>query len=303
MFKLAHLSDPHLGPLPQPTIFQLASKRITGYLNWRLNRKGKLTSYYLDQLIEDIHKQNPDHIVITGDLVNLSLPAEFNNAINWLHQIGPPEKVSIIPGNHDAYVPGALKKVKQIWSDFMIDDSNTTGVVEFPYYRLRKNIAIIGVSSAIATAPFMATGRVGFRQLTRLTKLLNEFASDNIFRIVLIHHPPYKNATAWHKSLLNIHSFTNVIKIAGAELILHGHTHKTGFSTIVRDNQQIPIIGVPSASNSPTGRRPGARYNLITIDKHEQNWRCQMVERGFTKTSDKVVEISEKSLRPIEPIS
>ena len=144
-----------------------------------------------------------------------------------------PENVSVIPGNHDAYVPGALKQAKKIWSEYMIGESNNDNIVEFPYCRLRKNIAIVGVSSAIATAPFMATGRVGLKQLARLTKILTKLGTENYFRVVLIHHPPYRYATSWHKSLLDHHNFTNVIKIAGAELILHGHTHKTGFSTIV----------------------------------------------------------------------
>ena len=302
MFKLAHLSDPHLGPLPEPTLFQLASKRITGYLNWRLNRKDNLTSNYLDRLVEDIHNQNPDHIVITGDLVNLSLPKEYNNAVNWLHQIGSPEHVSIIPGNHDAYVPGALKRAKHVWSEYMSSDKNTTDFDKFPYCRLRENIAIVGVSSAIATGPFMATGRVGLKQLARLTKLLTELASDNYFRVVLIHHPPYKYATSWHKSLLDAHNFDKAIKIAGAELILHGHTHKTGFSAIATGHQQIPIVGVPAASNAPGGKRPGARYNLFAINEESNNWKCNMIERGFIDKSDRVVEISNKQLFSIYPI-
>ena len=38
MFRLAHISDVHLGPLPPVTYRQLASKRITGYINWQRNR-------------------------------------------------------------------------------------------------------------------------------------------------------------------------------------------------------------------------------------------------------------------------
>ena len=296
MFKLAHLSDPHLGPLPQPTIFQLASKRILGYLNWQINRKNNLTSKYLEQLVEDIHNQNPDHTVVTGDLVNLSLPIEFKNSLNWLNQLGSPEDVSIIPGNHDAYVPGALKKAKQVWSEYLVGDYNSSKLIEFPYCRIRKNIAIIGTSSAIATAPFMATGRVGFKQLARLSQLLDKLLQDNYFRIILIHHPPYRNATSWYKSLLDFHNFKNTIKITGAELILHGHTHNTGYSTIELENKYIPIVGVPSASKAPNGKYPSARYNLFSIDYDGKDWSCDMVERGFCEKKDKIVEISQKKL-------
>ena len=37
-FTLAHLSDPHLPPLPQARLRDLAGKRVLGYLNWTRNR-------------------------------------------------------------------------------------------------------------------------------------------------------------------------------------------------------------------------------------------------------------------------
>ncbi|HKA71574.1 MAG TPA: metallophosphoesterase, partial [Xanthobacteraceae bacterium] len=38
MFLLAHLSDPHLGPMPRPRLTELASKRLLGFVNWHLRR-------------------------------------------------------------------------------------------------------------------------------------------------------------------------------------------------------------------------------------------------------------------------
>ena len=38
-FKLAHLSDPHLPPLPKARLSELAGKRVLGYLNWTRNRR------------------------------------------------------------------------------------------------------------------------------------------------------------------------------------------------------------------------------------------------------------------------
>ncbi|RVC83466.1 metallophosphoesterase, partial [Mesorhizobium sp. M4A.F.Ca.ET.022.05.2.1] len=39
MFRLAHISDVHLGPLPGVTYRELASKRVVGYVNWQRNRR------------------------------------------------------------------------------------------------------------------------------------------------------------------------------------------------------------------------------------------------------------------------
>src|SRR5258708_2385595 len=104
MFVLAHLSDPHLGPLPQPRLSELASKRLLGYLNWRRNRHLVHRAEVLDAITRDLRAARPDHIAVTGDLVNIALPFEFERARGWLGSLGSPADVSVVPGNHDAYV-------------------------------------------------------------------------------------------------------------------------------------------------------------------------------------------------------
>src|SRR5690606_33237430 len=108
IFVLAHLSDPHLGPLPRPRLDHLLSKRLIGYINWQSNRSRVHRPEVVDELIGSIREARPDHIAVTGDLVNLALPEEISAARNWLERLGDPNHVTVIPGNHDAYVPGAL---------------------------------------------------------------------------------------------------------------------------------------------------------------------------------------------------
>jgi 3',5'-cyclic AMP phosphodiesterase CpdA len=103
-FTLAHLSDPHLAPLPKPRLIELAGKRALGYVNWTRNRHKYQRREVLDALVADMRAQAPDHIAVTGDLVNLALEAEFAPALAWLESVGPPDRVTAIPGNHDAYV-------------------------------------------------------------------------------------------------------------------------------------------------------------------------------------------------------
>jgi 3',5'-cyclic AMP phosphodiesterase CpdA len=101
-FTLAHLSDPHLPPLPKPRLSELAGKRVLGYVNWTRNRHKYQRREVLDALVADMKAQGPDHIAVTGDLVNLALEAEFAPARAWLEGVGPPDRVTTIPGNHDA---------------------------------------------------------------------------------------------------------------------------------------------------------------------------------------------------------
>lgn len=186
-FTLAHLSDPHLPPLPVPRLHELLSKRVFGYLNWTRNRHKYQRREVLDALLSDLHTQRPDHIAVTGDFVNLALNAEFEPARAWLESVGPPDRVSIVPGNHDAYVRATQHRIAQCWGSYFTDDD--TPDARFPFLRRRGPLALIGVSSAVPTPPLMATGWLGRRQLDALQKLLDLIATEPLFRILLIHHP------------------------------------------------------------------------------------------------------------------
>ncbi|MGZ3311328.1 MAG: metallophosphoesterase family protein, partial [Xanthobacteraceae bacterium] len=107
MFVLAHLSDPHLGPLPAPRWRELLGKRATGLINWRRKRHRIHRGDVLARIVADIKGQAPDHVAVTGDLVNISLPGEYPPARDWLAKLGPPHDVTLVPGNHDIYVGGA----------------------------------------------------------------------------------------------------------------------------------------------------------------------------------------------------
>jgi 3',5'-cyclic AMP phosphodiesterase CpdA len=298
MYKLAHLSDPHLGPLPEPTIRELVSKRVLGYLNWQRNRAGSFTSTHLDALIADIKAGTPDHIALTGDLVNIAIDAELLHARHWLEAFGKPTDISVVPGNHDAYVRGSLAKARAAWAPFMMgDDDHHPG--PFPYLRKRDDIALIGVSSAVATGPFMATGLVDSGQAQRLRDMLHTLGKEDAFRVVMIHHPPVRGATHWHKRLIAASRVRAAIHEAGAELVLHGHTHVDSLNWIAGPHGQVPVVGVPSASHAPGSRHPGARYNLFSIDRINGDWHCHMTERGFAAPGQDISVIREKTLMPL----
>ncbi|WP_034986976.1 metallophosphoesterase family protein [Bartonella florencae] len=276
MFYLAHISDVHLAPLPQPSFLELCGKRLTGYLNWQKKRKNQMATNVLEILIDGLKKTNPDHLVISGDLVNLALDKEFEQAGYWLRNQGEPQNISLTFGNHDAYVRGAFKKACSFFKPWIEGDFPQKHDLPFPYMRIRDNIAIIGASSAIATPPFQASGYFGKRQAQALSKLLNEAATRNLFRVVMIHHPPFHHATSWHKKLWGIERFLNVIRNHGCELVLHGHTHLPTLNTIQGTTRDIPIIGVSSASQAFGAKQPPASFNLFAIDGESSQWHCQL---------------------------
>lgn len=287
MFRLAHLSDPHIPPDGSPRRRELISKRALGWANWRNSRRHVHLHSVLNALTADMAGQHPDHIAVTGDLAIVSTQAEWQSCRNWLHSIGRPEDVSLVPGNHDAYTRRAISGMTFAWRDYMTGDPDTATRSGFPYLRRRGPIAIIGCSSAVISPPFMATGRVGREQLSRLRPLLKQVREEGLFRVVLIHHPPLRSHRDRYRRLIDTRAFARMLSDAGAELILHGHEHTAtvrwtpGPVSSQGSATLVPVIGVPSASAIAHGHRPAAQYNLYEIGGKPGAWTCLMRTRGY----------------------
>lgn len=279
-FTLAHLSDPHLPPLPAARFRDLASKRALGYLNWTRNRHKYHRREVLDVLVADIRAQAPDHIAVTGDLVNLALEAEFAPSLKWLESVGAAEHVTVIPGNHDAYVRATRHRAEEVWGDYLRGDVDG-GNGAFPFVRRRGPLALIGVSSAVPTLPLMATGRLGAAQMQALDRILAQLAAEQAFRVLLVHHPLH--STSRVKRLTDSRQLRAMIRQHGVELVLHGHDHVHSTIWIEGPRGEIPAIGVPSASALAHGNYPGAAFNLFSIERADGAWRVDQLVRGIDR--------------------
>ncbi|MEJ6782530.1 metallophosphoesterase family protein [Aminobacter sp. Piv2-1] len=298
MFRLAHISDVHLGPLPDVTYRDLASKRMVGYVNWQRNRRRHHHDGVVDAIVADMKAQAPDHLAVTGDLVNLALDGEIELARLWLETLGAPADVSVVPGNHDAYVPGAFDKACHAWAPWMRADGvdGTLSRTSFPYLKVRDNVALIGVSTARATAPFMASGFFREGQAERLARILQDTGRRGLFRVVMIHHPPVRGAVGQHKRLFGIGKFQKLVRTHGAELVLHGHSHLPTLHWIEGRSGPVPVVGVAAAGQAPGGHNPAAQFNLIDISAEEGGWQVRLTRRGLTGPSLPPSEISSLDL-------
>ena len=111
---------------------ELVGKRAFGYLNWTRNRHKFHSRDVLDALVSDMRAQTPDHIAVTGDLVNLALEAEFAPSRAWLESIGPPDLVTVIPGNHDAYVRATRHRFAEAWTTISTATMRPIAAWNFP---------------------------------------------------------------------------------------------------------------------------------------------------------------------------
>src|SRR5258707_902058 len=296
MFVLAHLSDPHLGPLPQPRIAELAGKRLLGFVNWHLRRSRQHRLDVLAALVEDMKAAAPDHVAVTGDLVNIALPAEYKTARAWLESVGPPDRVSLVPGNHDIYVRATAGHARSLWDEYMRGDDDAPSSTEaFPFVRRRGPIALIGVSTALPTFPLLATGKVGAAQIEGLARSLAQLKREALYRVVLIHHPP-AGKEHWQKRLVDSGAVRRVLGEHGADLVLHGHHHLHSVEWIDGPAGRIPVVGVPSASIIRGSEDDPAAYHLFRIDGAPGGWRCELIMRGLAAGRQGIVELKRLEL-------
>jgi 3',5'-cyclic AMP phosphodiesterase CpdA len=281
MFTLAHLSDLHLALTPKA--YELAGKRGLGYINWQRKRKYIHRPDVLTAVTRDLQARSAGHVVVTGDLSNFSLPGEYAWARRWLDSIGRPADVTVIPGNHDVYVHGAEELPGKFWGDYMRGDD---GLERFPFVRRRGDVALIALSTAVPTGPFLATGRLGQRQLARFAETLEQTRGS--FRIVLLHHPPVSPVRRYFRRLVDAADLRAVLAAKGAELLLHGHDHRRALVWLPGTGQKkIPAIGAPSASaTAKYAHEDPAGYNIFLIDGSSDGWRCETAsyQRGSDGT-------------------
>ncbi len=307
MFQLAHFSDPHIAPLPKVRPAQLANKRFLGWLSWKRRRQRVHRREILDALAADLQAQAPDHVVVTGDITNIALPEEFRQANAWLATLGAADWISVVPGNHDAYVALPWAQGLGTWMAYMSGDGEPASQVgaadcadagrgAFPFLRRRGPLAILGLSTALPTPPGSAAGALGDRQLDRLATNLEALGREGLFRCVLLHHPPQDNGISRRKRLIDAEGFRAVLSEAGAELVLHGHDHDFNDVRLAGPRGPIPVFGVPSASASLGHRRPGAHYQIYGIERATACWRIRILTRGLRPDGIGFVEAAARSV-------
>lgn len=277
--RLAHLSDLHLTSPSGLTLRDVAGKRGLGWLSWRLRRRKRYRPEVLDRLLEDLERAKPDHVVVTGDLTHLGLASELAEAGVWLARLGRPESVTVIPGNHDVYVSrDAGAAPAPSWMPYLRGDEAGGG---FPFVRVREPIALVGLSTASPSSVLDATGAVGEAQIEATGDRLRDAAKRGLFRIVALHHPLLAGAVSWRRRLIDAAPLRDEIAAAGAELVLHGHAHRTFRGRLsTRDGEAI-VIGARSASSLSESPESRAQYHLYDLSTAPTGWSLEVVSRGL----------------------
>ena len=276
--RIAHLSDLHLLSGEHIPARRLLNKRFTGWVNLKLRRGHQHQRRIAQAVAREVSAHDVDHVVITGDLTNLALEAEFELVRAFLEadlKLSP-DQVSVVPGNHDAYTGGAFRsrRFQCYLGEYITSDlpgaSGVPGIGRFPFVRLRGPVAIIGLSSAVPNLPLVAAGELGKPQTMALHALLTHQEVARRFPVVLQHHPWHPVGSGAKSALEGLRDADEELAVL-AELdrgmLLHGHLHRRMHRTVTTARGQLDAICSTSASLLHDDLDRVAGFNLYDISE------------------------------------
>jgi 3',5'-cyclic AMP phosphodiesterase CpdA len=278
--RLIHLTDPHLSSLAGESPLRLRGKRWSGYLSWRKNRSKQYLPAVLKRLVDAVHAEGADQILLTGDLIQIGLDSEIAQASDWLGTLGPASRVMLVPGNHDIYAQGSEASVERAWDDYLFrgdEPGAEMSAASFPTLRKHGGLSFIGVSSACVTPVFMATGRVGKGQLERLGGMLRQAADEGQLVCLLIHHPPLPGMSKWRKALSDAVALKKVLGKHPPALIFHGHLHH---------NRELQWGHTHIYCTSAASSCCDASYRVIDIEASGDHWDLAMTLKTISIESE-----------------
>lgn len=267
----------------------LLNKRISGWLNTRLRRGRVHRRRYLEMVLDAASRA--DHLVITGDITNLALEGEYREALRLLARRAGGAEITVVPGNHDLYVPRASREGRfaHHFGAFMRGDlpelSVNVAAGAYPFVKLRGPTAIIGLSSAVPRPPFIAAGVVGHDQLRALRSILDHPDVAKRVPVVLIHHPP---VDARHRllqlrdGLVDAAALREVLATLRRGLVLFGHLHVRVRCRL----GALDVVGASGAALDHPNDSIRAGVNLYELD-----------DDGVSRIEAHVVDADGGSLR------
>lgn len=275
--RIAHLSDLHVLDLEGVPRWQLwSNKRLTGWLNLKLHRGFKHKTHVVQKMLDELRRSKPDHVVLTGDLTNLALPSEFARVRAMLEALElPPERLSVVPGNHDLYTRGAARAQRFLeylgpWvrSDLDLHVAHEAG--PFPFVHLRHDVALVGLATAVPRLPLVSSGRAGAAQLDALARA---FAHPEVRAravVLLSHHPLLDPRSLRARLARGFAEGARVRSLFSSDrpaLALHGHLHERAWRELAQPTgAPLHSLGATSASLLHADPHRQAGFNVYDVD-------------------------------------
>jgi 3',5'-cyclic AMP phosphodiesterase CpdA len=272
--RIAHVSDLHvLSPAAVELRRVVFNKRITGYANLVLKRA---RVYRRDLLVTVIDAATrADLLVVTGDVTNLSLEGEYEEASRLLEEAEKKTEVVLVPGNHDIYLPAVHheRRFPHHFARFMKSELPELGLDlpagHFPWVKLRGPIALIGLTSAVPRPPFVSAGYLGHPQLDALERVLAHPEVAKRTPVVLVHHSPMDSRfrlAQLRGGLVDASRLRAALSPLSRGLVLYGHLHVRERHRIATRAGTIDAVCATAAGLDHPDPHVRAGFNTYEID-------------------------------------
>lgn len=276
MIRIAHISDLHV---LSRTVAQwrriVFNKRLTGYANLVLHRGRVHRRDYLITVL-DAAVAHADHLVVTGDITNLALEHEYEEAVALLDRAARQTEVTVVPGNHDIYLYATHRERRfpHHFDRFIQSDlprlARDLPAGRFPCVKLRRGVAIIALSSGVPRPPFINAGYLGHAQLAAFEAVLTHPEVQRRTPIVLVHHPPVDTRSRLvqlRDGLVDAAELQKAMAQLTRGVVLFGHLHIRVRCGLRTDSATLDVIGASGAALDHPDRSVRAGFNLYEIEE------------------------------------
>ncbi len=234
-----------------------------------------------EELTNAAKREQPDLIVVTGDLVNSPTHRAYGRAKEFLLalceavRVIPAESLRVVPGNHDYRFWGlglSLGFVRRRYQHYFGQYTCGTHFLFRTPHRADQQIAIYCLDTNGGSGIALADGLVLPEHLTKCAEFLAVPDVKQSYSVVLMHHHPAPLPRADDASGVRIEQ-TMILRNAatvidrllheGADLVLHGHKHWEGITRISMPSRDGSLAIVAAGS---AGKPSGAKLRFNTVE-------------------------------------
>jgi len=228
----------------------------------------------VEALVQLVHAQRPDLVVLSGDITQRARRRQFRAASVFVERLAVP-KTLVLPGNHDIPLFNLVARLVAPYANYQ----RVFGTVLEPEFA-SPDLLVIGVNT---TRPWRhKDGEVAVGQIVRVCGRLRQAHTAQL-RLVITHQPVHVIRPEDERNLLHRHrEAVYAWAGAGVDLILGGHIHLPYVCPLRERFRDLPrpVWAVQAGTAVSSRVRDGVpnSVNVIRYTPAESPWHC-IVER------------------------
>jgi 3',5'-cyclic AMP phosphodiesterase CpdA len=214
---------------------------IAQFSDFHLKDKGDADFKRAVAMVDDAIEQGADHLVLCGDLVEsqqMEVVRAFMRKLRARNYCSP-ERLTIVPGNHDLFPGRALqfpKPVGRVYAQFSRltreARSGQPGALfskrPYPFGKvLTRDVVLAGLNTTRQGFKiFFASGQLDDADILAVKSFFEEHPRAK-HRVIVMHHMPFENGQLWDIGFRDPDAETvrDLLAWTGATLVLCGHLH------------------------------------------------------------------------------